>query len=41
MFDVLIFSLTLMRTLKMRKVHNMTISFTGEGLLDMILRDGM
>jgi len=24
----------------MRKVHNMEISFTGEGLLDMILRDG-
>jgi hypothetical protein len=39
-FDVLVFGLTLMRTLNMRKVHNIAISFTGEGLLDMILRDG-
>ncbi|KAH9992304.1 hypothetical protein BJV77DRAFT_1067796 [Russula vinacea] len=40
LFDVLVFSLTLMRTLKMRKTHNMAISFTGEGLVDMVLRDG-
>ncbi|KAF8480229.1 hypothetical protein DFH94DRAFT_830774 [Russula ochroleuca] len=40
LFDVLVFSLTLMRTFKMRKMHNMAISLTGEGLMDMVLRDG-
>jgi hypothetical protein len=40
LFDTFIFTLTLMRTLKIRKVHNIAISVTGEGLFDIFLRDG-
>lgn len=39
-FDALVFALTVMRTLKMRKLHNMDISLSGVGLLDVLLRDG-
>ncbi|KAI9432964.1 hypothetical protein H4582DRAFT_2082796 [Lactarius indigo] len=39
-FDALVFSLTVMRTLKMRKLHNMEINLSGMGLLDVLLRDG-
>ncbi|KAH8993603.1 hypothetical protein EDB86DRAFT_2928760 [Lactarius hatsudake] len=39
-FDALVFALTVMRTLKMRKLHNMAISLSGVGLLDVLLRDG-
>ncbi|KAH9962167.1 hypothetical protein BC827DRAFT_231038 [Russula dissimulans] len=39
-FDTLIFTLTFMRTIKMRKVHRMSITLTGEGLMDIFLRDG-
>jgi len=38
-FDVFISALTFMRTLKMRKIHNMANS-SKVGLLDLILRDG-
>lgn len=40
LFDALIFAMTLARTLKMRKMHDMVISVTGERLMDIILRDG-
>jgi hypothetical protein len=40
LFDVMVFALTVLRSLKMRKMHNMEISLTGEGLLDIFLRDG-
>ncbi|KAH9983164.1 hypothetical protein BJV74DRAFT_50760 [Russula compacta] len=40
LFDTLIFALTLARTLKMRKMHDMVISVTGRGLMDIVLRDG-
>ncbi|KAH9036859.1 hypothetical protein EDB85DRAFT_2204062 [Lactarius pseudohatsudake] len=39
-FDALVFALTVMRTLKMCKLHNMEISLSGMGLLDVLLRDG-
>jgi len=39
-FDALVFTLTVTRTLKMRKLHNMEISLSGTGLLDVLLRDG-
>ncbi|KAH9063244.1 hypothetical protein EDB87DRAFT_1708483 [Lactarius vividus] len=39
-FDALVFALTVMRTLNMRKLHNMEISLSGVGLLDVLLRDG-
>ncbi|KAH8998017.1 hypothetical protein EDB92DRAFT_1317246 [Lactarius akahatsu] len=39
-FDALVFALTVMRTLKMRKLHNMEFSLSGVGLLDVLLRDG-
>jgi hypothetical protein len=40
LFDALVFTLTVTRTLKMRKLHNMEISLSGKGLLDVFLRDG-
>ena len=40
LLDTLVFTLTLMRTIKLRKVHGMSISLTGEGLIDILLRDG-
>ncbi|KAI0293949.1 hypothetical protein BC826DRAFT_1104840 [Russula brevipes] len=40
LFDAMVFALTVMRSLKMRKMHNMEISLTGEGILDIFLRDG-
>ncbi|KAI9508105.1 hypothetical protein F5148DRAFT_29670 [Russula earlei] len=40
LFDAFIFALTLMRTLKMRRSHNLAISLTGKGLVDVIVRDG-
>jgi len=40
LFDTLVFTLTVTRTLKMRKLHNMEISLSGMGLLDVFLRDG-
>ena len=40
LFDVFIFVMTLTRTLKMRKIHNVMANSSGAGLLDLILRDG-
>ncbi|KAN0136843.1 hypothetical protein V8E53_005284 [Lactarius tabidus] len=40
LFDALVFTLIVTRTLKMRKLHNMEFSLSGMGLLDVFLRDG-
>jgi hypothetical protein len=40
LFDAVVFTLTVMKTVKMRKTLNTTISPKGTGLLDILLRDG-
>ncbi|KAI0249758.1 hypothetical protein BJV78DRAFT_1283739 [Lactifluus subvellereus] len=40
LFDAFIFVLTVMRTVKICREHNMAINLPGMGLLDILLRDG-
>jgi hypothetical protein len=40
LFDAVVFTLTVMKTVKMRKTLNTTINPKGMGLLDILLRDG-